>query len=109
VAEPDGTVVVNPTGGPELATAGTGDVLTGAIATLLAAGIDAFEGAWMGAYLHGLAGGIAAERGVRGVSAGDVAQALPEAAARLTSFFSSVSPLKGVREEKNDLRFRPWG
>lgn len=88
VADPDGNVVVNPTGGPELATAGTGDVLTGAIATLLAAGVEPFDGAWMGAYLHGLAGSVAAERGTRGVSAGDVAGALPEASARLTNYAS---------------------
>jgi NAD(P)H-hydrate epimerase len=106
VAEPDGRIAVNPTGGPELATAGTGDVLTGAIATLLAAGVDAFESAWMGAYLHGLAGSVAAESGPRGVAAGDVAQALPEAAARLTrSFLLHPPSSKRVTEEKNELRF----
>ena len=102
VAEPDGTVVVNPTGGPELATAGTGDVLTGAIATLLAAGVDPFEGAWMGAYLHGLAGSVAAERGPRGVAAGDVAQALPEAAARLTRSFLLHPPSSGSEEKRTN-------
>jgi len=102
VAEPEGMVVVNPTGGPELATAGTGDVLTGAIATLLAAGIDAFESAWMGAYLHGLAGSVAAERGVRGVSAGDVAQALPEAAARLTRSFLLHPPSRRSQKKRTN-------
>jgi NAD(P)H-hydrate epimerase len=105
VAEPGGKVVVNPTGGPELATAGTGDVLTGAIATLLAAGLDAFEGAWMGAYLHGLAGGVAAEHGVRGVSAGDVAQALPEAAAGLTSTRSFLPGASVRRIEKKRTNY----
>jgi ADP-dependent NAD(P)H-hydrate dehydratase / NAD(P)H-hydrate epimerase len=80
IAAPDGMAVVNPTGGPELASAGTGDVLTGAIATLLAADVEAFEAAWATAYVHGLAGTIAAGRlGVSGVLAGDVAEALPEA------------------------------
>jgi len=102
VAAPDGTVVVNPTGGPELATAGTGDVLTGAIATLLAAGVDPFEGAWMGAYLHGLAGSVAAERGPRGVAAGDVAQALPEAAARLTRSFLPGAPGRRIQEKRTN-------
>jgi len=104
VARPDGTVVVNPTGGPELATAGTGDVLTGTIATLVAAGIDPFESAWMGAYLHGLAGGVAARHGVRGVIAGDVARALPEAAALLTSdpsFLREPSPRRIFKKRTN--------
>lgn len=83
VAEPSGRAVVNPTGGPELATAGTGDVLTGVIATLLAAGAEPFAAAWASAYLHGLAGAIAARGRGCGVLAGDVAEALPKAAAVL--------------------------
>ena len=80
VARAGHDAVVNPTGGPELATAGTGDVLTGAIATLLAAGVDAFEAAWATVFVHGVAGELAARRlGVGGVLAGDVADALPEA------------------------------
>ena len=79
VANPDGRMAVNPTGGPELATAGTGDVLTGALAALLAAGVDPFAAAWATAYVHGRAGEIAAaELGTSGVLAGDVADALPE-------------------------------
>jgi ADP-dependent NAD(P)H-hydrate dehydratase / NAD(P)H-hydrate epimerase len=79
-AEPGGRVVVNPTGGPELATAGTGDVLTGAVAALLAAGVEPAAAAWAAAYVHGMAGGIAAERrSDSGVLAGDVADALPTA------------------------------
>jgi NAD(P)H-hydrate epimerase len=59
-------------------------VLTGAIAALLAAGIDPFEAAWTAAYVHGLAGDIAAERvGGRGAVAWDVAEALPVAIAQL--------------------------
>lgn len=80
VAAPDGRVVVVPAGGPELATAGTGDVLTGVVAALIAAGTDPFDAAWCGAYLHGEAGAIAA--GLRadvGVVAWDVAEALPQA------------------------------
>lgn len=63
-------LVVNPTGGPALATAGTGDVLTGVIATLLAQGLDPFDAAVVGTYVHGLAGDIS---GDEGVVAGDVA------------------------------------
>jgi len=80
VARPGSGAIVNPTGGPELATAGTGDVLTGAIATPLAAGVDPFEGAWATVYVHGLAGDIAGRRlGASGVLASDVAESLPEA------------------------------
>ena len=85
VARPDGTAVVVPTGGPELATAGTGDVLTGVVAALLAAGLDPFEAAWTAAYVHGEAGALAARtHGVNGVVAWDVAEALPAAAATLS-------------------------
>lgn len=86
VARPDGRVVVNPTGGPELATAGTGDVLAGAVAALLAGGLEPFEAAWAAAYVHGLAGALAAGGvGVQGVLAGDVAETLPHAVVSLGS------------------------
>jgi NAD(P)H-hydrate epimerase len=81
VAEPSGRVVVVPTGGPELATAGTGDVLTGAVAALAAAGLDPFASAWAASFTHGVAGTIAASEGSRGgVVAWDVAECLPRAA-----------------------------
>ena len=85
VARPDGTVVVVPTGGPELATAGTGDVLTGVVAALLAAGLDPFDAAWSAAYVHGAAGSLASRTlGVNGVVAWDVAEELPAAANTLS-------------------------
>ena len=84
IAAPDGTVVVNPSGGPELATAGTGDVLTGACASYLAAGLDPFTATWSSAYVHGAAGALAAaSRGSRGVVAWDVAENLGDAADRI--------------------------
>jgi len=55
IAAPDGRAVVNRTDGPALATAGTGDVLTGIIAGLLAAGATPFDAAATGAYVHGRA------------------------------------------------------
>ncbi|MER3415974.1 MAG: NAD(P)H-hydrate dehydratase [Gemmataceae bacterium] len=59
----DGTrVFCNPTGNPGMATGGTGDVLTGLIAALLAQGIEAFAAAQLGVYLHGLAGDLAARQ-----------------------------------------------
>src|SRR2546423_8514180 len=59
IAEPDGRVLINPTGNPGMASGGTGDVLTGIIGALLARGIDAAHAAPAGVYLHGLAGGVA--------------------------------------------------
>jgi NAD(P)H-hydrate epimerase len=80
VAEPDGAVVVNPTGGPALAAGGTGDVLTGVIAGLLAQGLAARDAAALGAFLHGAAADdLAARRGPAGVLASEVAGALPDA------------------------------
>jgi len=70
---------VNPTGSSALATAGTGDVLTGMIATLLAQGLSPLDAARAGAYWHGRAGAVALARRHRGVIARDVADALGEA------------------------------
>ncbi len=78
VARPDGRVRVNPTGTPALATAGTGDVLAGLCATLLAGGADPFDAGSVGAWLHGLAGRLAAHDGGP-ISAYDVVDALPGA------------------------------
>jgi NAD(P)H-hydrate epimerase len=73
------TVHINPTGTNALATAGTGDVLTGIIATLLAQGLSPVDAACAGAYWHGLAGQCAARTRRVGVVAGDVIEALGEA------------------------------
>jgi NAD(P)H-hydrate epimerase len=78
VAAPDGLAAVNPLGAPMLATAGTGDVLSGVLGALLAKGIDPFAAAAAGVRLHAAAGRLAGERiGPDGVIAGDVATALP--------------------------------
>lgn len=71
------TMHVNTTGTPALATAGTGDVLTGVIGTLLAQGLSPVDAARAGAYWHGLAGRHAANLRPRGVIARDVCEALP--------------------------------
>jgi hydroxyethylthiazole kinase-like uncharacterized protein yjeF len=79
VAAPGGPVAVSPGATPALATAGTGDVLSGLIGALLAKRLPAFEAAALGALAHGLAGRAAAERrGADHVVAGDVIDALPE-------------------------------
>jgi ADP-dependent NAD(P)H-hydrate dehydratase / NAD(P)H-hydrate epimerase len=74
IAAPDGEVYVNPTGNAGMATAGSGDVLTGLIAGLLAQRpADALEATIAGVYLHGLAGDLAAEElGMRSLIASDI-------------------------------------
>lgn len=78
VAAPDGRVVVLPFANPGLATAGSGDVLAGAVIGLRAQGVRAFEAAVTGAYLHGLAGELARnDLGDMGMVAGDLPSRLP--------------------------------
>ncbi len=81
VAAPDGRVAINPGASPALATAGTGDVLSGVVSALLAQGLDAFTAAASGSYLHAEAGREAARRqgSAEGVLATDVIAALPAA------------------------------
>jgi len=83
IADPGGRVAVSPGGAPALATAGTGDVLTGVIAALLAQGLDPFRAAAAGVCLHAAAGREAARREgtAEGVVASDVIAALPAARA----------------------------
>lgn len=80
VATTGGEVHVNPTGNPGMASGGTGDVLTGLIAGLLAQGLGALDAARLGVYLHGLAGDLAAARtGETALAAGDLVSSLPAA------------------------------
>jgi hydroxyethylthiazole kinase-like uncharacterized protein yjeF len=80
VACPDGRVAVSPGGSSALATAGTGDVLSGLIGAYLAKAMDPFHAACAGVHVHARAGQIAAERiGPEGVIARDVIELLPPA------------------------------
>jgi NAD(P)H-hydrate epimerase len=85
IAEPPGAARITPTGSPALATAGTGDVLTGAIAGFIARGATPFDAAWAAAYVHGLAGIAAARDHGDGATAHEVADRLPEALASVRS------------------------
>lgn len=74
IVRPDGKVMFNTTGTPAMATAGSGDVLTGIIAGLIGQGMKSEIAAFVGPYIHGLAGEIAASRhGEYGVTADDIA------------------------------------
>ncbi len=81
IAAPDGTIYVNPTGNAGMATAGSGDVLTGLVAGLLAQSpTDALGATIAGVYLHGLAGDLAADKlGMRSMIASDIIANLSEA------------------------------
>jgi hydroxyethylthiazole kinase-like uncharacterized protein yjeF len=82
VAAPDGQTVIIPFANPGLATAGSGDVLAGAIVGFLAQGLSPFAAAVAGAYLHGLAGDLVREEmGAAGMVAGDLLPMLPQAIA----------------------------
>jgi NAD(P)H-hydrate repair Nnr-like enzyme with NAD(P)H-hydrate dehydratase domain len=78
VAWPDGTYYLNTTGNASMATGGSGDVLTGMIAALVAQGMQPGLAALAGVYLHGAAGDVAAASKV-GLAAGEIAAAVPQA------------------------------
>ena len=81
---PDGKVMFNSTGNSGMATAGSGDVLTGVLTALLARGYNQKDACLIGTYVHGLAGDLAAEElGVESVTAGDIVRFLPKAFKRL--------------------------
>ncbi len=80
VADAEERLRINRTGNPGMASAGTGDVLTGMIGSLIAQGMSPFDAASVGVYLHGLAGDLAAaEKGERGLIASDVLEKIPSA------------------------------
>ncbi len=80
IATPEGRIFINNTGNPGMATGGSGDVLAGMIATLLAQGMVPAVAAACAVWLHGKAGDIAAAQGgIAGLLAGDIAAAVPAA------------------------------
>ncbi|HEV8375414.1 MAG TPA: ADP/ATP-dependent (S)-NAD(P)H-hydrate dehydratase, partial [Candidatus Polarisedimenticolia bacterium] len=91
IADPEGNVWVNPTGNPGMATAGSGDVLTGILSGFVSQGIPILHAILLGVYLHGLSADLcAAQRGELVMMARDIIAHLPDAIAGL---------LKGEEEE----------
>jgi NAD(P)H-hydrate epimerase len=85
IATPDGTVFINPTGNPGMATGGTGDVLAGMVAAWLAQLLDAEAACKLAVYLHGLAGDWAErDHGEASMTAGDLVACLSRAFGELT-------------------------
>lgn len=86
VASPDGRARLSPFANPLLATAGTGDVLAGMIGAYIAQGLQPFEAACLGVYLHGATGeALRAELGNSGLLASDLAQRLPGVAREIAA------------------------
>ena len=84
VALPSGKIFINPTGNAALATAGSGDILTGLISALLTQGYSADDAAVTAVYLHGLAADLlVAARGLRGHTASDILSFIPAACQHL--------------------------
>jgi hydroxyethylthiazole kinase-like uncharacterized protein yjeF len=84
ICQPNGMATINPTGNPGMATAGTGDILTGIIASLIAQGFSSPKAAIAGTYLHGLTGDIyASEESETSLIAGDLLRTLPKTIKRI--------------------------
>ncbi|MBT3515700.1 MAG: NAD(P)H-hydrate dehydratase [Nitrospina sp.] len=84
ICQPNGLTTINPTGNPGMATAGSGDVLTGIIASLVAQGFSTPKAAIAGTYLHGLSGDIFAQKESQAsLIAGDLLRTLPETMKRI--------------------------
>ena len=82
---PDGTMYVNTTGNPGMATGGSGDVLTGMVLALLAQGYKSEHAALIAVYIHGLAGDIAARKlSMTAMTSADIADNLPQAWLQMT-------------------------
>ncbi len=98
IATPEGKTWINITGNPGMATAGSGDILTGIIAGLIAQGFPILESLMAGTYLHGFAGDIALEtKTEKGMIASDILDKLPEAIKSIEMF------LTGELEESEDV------
>jgi NAD(P)H-hydrate epimerase len=86
IAAPDGSIAINGSGNPGMASGGMGDVLTGIVASLVGQGYAPFDACCLGAFLHGFAADLLVERlGTQGMRATDVQEKLPEALAKIAA------------------------
>ncbi|MGC8718872.1 MAG: NAD(P)H-hydrate dehydratase [Thermodesulforhabdaceae bacterium] len=88
VADPSGRIGLNTTGNPAMASGGMGDILTGLIASLIGQGLDPFEAACVGVFVHGLAADRVVEKrgwGTRGLAATDLLEEIPAVLKELES------------------------
>ena len=94
IADPEGGIIVNPTGNPGMASGGMGDVLTGMIAGLLVQGYSPLDASRLAVYIHGAsADSLAKTKGPIGYLASDIIKALPEQMKRVSA------PLAEMRED----------
>jgi NAD(P)H-hydrate epimerase len=92
VASPDGSAFINTTGNAGMATAGSGDVLTGIIGGFMAQGVEPTAAAVLGVYVHGLAGDLCARRGcMHSIIASDMIGTLPGALSELSEGVQSCT------------------